>query len=128
MVSIDEKQALPPHTSSDGTKSQRYVLVIHGGAGTMSKEKSTPEQRAHHKAGLAKALEAGYAVLKEGGEAMDAAVAAVSSMEGMCAGNNGRVRHTDYMFSDCPIFNAGKGAVFNVEGKVCLHPADRLSP
>ena len=35
-----------------------YVLVIHGGAGTMSKEGSTPEQRADYKAALAEALRA----------------------------------------------------------------------
>lgn len=48
----------------------------------MSKEGSTPEQRKTYKAALSRALEAGYTVLKEGGEAMDAAVAAVSAMEG----------------------------------------------
>ena len=83
MVSSDEKQALLPRTSSDDAgKKSRYVLVIHGGAGTMSKEGASPEQRARYKAALSRALEAGYAVLKDGGEAMDAAVAAVSSMEG----------------------------------------------
>lgn len=48
----------------------------------MSKDRSTPELRARYKAALSHALEAGYTVLKDGGEAMDAAVAAVSSMEG----------------------------------------------
>ncbi|KAG1746098.1 nucleophile aminohydrolase [Suillus lakei] len=59
-----------------------YVLVIHGGAGTMIREGSTPEQRAMYRAALSRALKAGYEVLKSGGEAMDAAVAAVSVMEG----------------------------------------------
>ena len=59
-----------------------YVLVIHGGAGTMSREGSTPEKRATYRAALSRALKAGYDVLKNGGEAMDAAVAAVSVMEG----------------------------------------------
>lgn len=80
MASLDEKQVLLPRTGKD-TKA-RYVLVIHGGAGTMSKVGASPEQRAKYKAALRKALKAGYAVLKDGGEAMDAAVAAVSSMEG----------------------------------------------
>ena len=79
---MDEKQALLPRTSQGGES--KYVLVIHGGAGTMSKEKSTAEQRARYKAALRRALEAGYAVLRDGGEAMDATVAAVSSMEGEC--------------------------------------------
>ncbi|EKM54035.1 uncharacterized protein PHACADRAFT_257628 [Phanerochaete carnosa HHB-10118-sp] len=107
MVSASEKQALLPRTRKD--KKARYALVIHGGAGTMSKDGSTPEQRAKYKSALRRALEAGYAVLKEGGEAMDAAVAAVSSME------------------DCPLFNSGKGAVFNVEGKNELESSIMLS-
>ncbi|KAI0082020.1 asparaginase [Panus rudis PR-1116 ss-1] len=75
----------------------------------MSKDKSTPELRAKYKAALSKALQAGYDVLKEGGEAMDAAVAAVSVME------------------DCPLFNSGKGAVFNVAGKNELETSLMLS-
>ena len=48
----------------------------------MDKSRSTPELRARYKAALSRALLAGYAVLAAGGEAMDAAVAALSSMEG----------------------------------------------
>lgn len=79
--SLSEKQALLP-SKSRLKGSRRYVLVIHGGAGTMSKEGSTPEQRARYKAALSEALKAGYAVLEDGGEAMDATVAAVAAMEG----------------------------------------------
>lgn len=60
-----------------------YVLVIHGGAGTMSKEGSTPEQQARYKTTLRNALQAGYQVLRDGGEAMDAVVAAVTILEGI---------------------------------------------
>lgn len=48
----------------------------------MDKGRSTPELRVQYRAALGRALLAGYAVLSAGGEAMDAAVAAVSSMEG----------------------------------------------
>ena len=48
----------------------------------MSRQGATPEQRARYKTALSEALKAGYAVLEDGGEAMDAAVAAVASMEG----------------------------------------------
>ena len=79
-----------PHARADlynaetlKARGQKYTLVIHGGAGTMDKARSTPELRAQYKAALARALMAGYGVLRDGGEAMDAAVAAVSSMEGM---------------------------------------------
>lgn len=81
---MSEKSSLLPTTLSydPPTGKGNYVLVIHGGAGTMSRSRSTPEQRARYKAALTRALRAGYEVLQEGGEAMDAAVAAVSSMEG----------------------------------------------
>ena len=79
---FSEKSPLLEPFRVKGGSAQHYVLVIHGGAGTMSRDRSTPEQRANYKAALRKALQAGYAVLKEGGEAMDAAVAAVTVMEG----------------------------------------------
>jgi len=60
---------------------QKFVLVIHGGAGTISRATSTPERQALYKAALKAALEAGYVVLREKGEAMDAAVAAVTVLE-----------------------------------------------
>ncbi|KAJ3525586.1 hypothetical protein NM688_g8381 [Phlebia brevispora] len=104
--SLHEKQALLPGKAR--RENSRYVLVIHGGAGTMSKEGSTPEQRAKYKAALSEALKAGYAVLEDGGEAMDAAVAAVAAMEGKFA-------------------SRGKGAVFNVAGKNELETSIMLS-
>ncbi|KAI0633742.1 asparaginase [Trametes polyzona] len=103
-----EKTPLIPSRKARGNK-PKYTLVIHGGAGTMDKARSTPELRAQYKAALARALLAGHAVLSAGGEAMDAAVAAVSSME------------------DCPLFNAGKGAVFNIAGKNELETSIMLS-
>lgn len=122
---MNEKQALLPKASRP-SKSE-FVLVIHGGANTMARKGSTPEQRASYKAALTAALNAGYAVLAAGGEAMDAAVAAVSSMEGACfrpppRGN--QFTNHPLRLADCPLFNSAKGAVFNVEGKVCTH----LSP
>ncbi|KAI0700914.1 asparaginase [Cytidiella melzeri] len=107
MHMTDEKQALLGNLRP--SKTGQYVLVIHGGAGTMSRERSTPEQRAQYKAALSSALKLGHAVLQDGGEAMDAAVAAVASME------------------DCPLFNSGKGAVFNVAGKNELETSIMLS-
>jgi beta-aspartyl-peptidase (threonine type) len=77
----------------------RYVLVIHGGAGTILKKNMTPERETAYKQGLQKALDAGNAILAKGGSALDAVEAAVRIME------------------DNPLFNAGKGAVFTNEGK-----------
>jgi L-asparaginase / beta-aspartyl-peptidase len=64
-------------------KRGKYALVIHGGAGTMSRDKFTPEIEARYKHMLSAALRAGHDILSNGGEAMDAAVAAVSVMEGL---------------------------------------------
>jgi len=80
-MTIQEKLPLLPRRPRDR---QKFVLVVHGGAGTISRETSTPERQALYKAALKTALEAGYTILREGGEAMDAAVAAVTVLEGRC--------------------------------------------
>lgn len=74
------------------------VLVIHGGAGIILKQFMTREKEAAYRAGLTDSLKAGYAVLKDGGPALEAVQAAVLVME------------------DNPLFNAGKGAVYTHEG------------
>ncbi len=76
-----------------------YVLVIHGGAGTILKSKMTPEKEQAYKAALEQALKAGYAKIKEGKTSLDAVQAAINILE------------------DNPLFNAGKGAVFTHDGK-----------
>lgn len=76
-----------------------YALAIHGGAGTILKSTMTSEKEEAYKAGLKAALEAGEAVLRDGGSAVDAVTAAVCALE------------------DEPLFNAGRGAVFTTEGK-----------
>lgn len=73
-----------------------YALALHGGAGTITLGEA---DEAPYHAALADALEAGRAVLHGGGTAMDAVVAAVVALE------------------DCPLFNAGRGAVFNAAGE-----------
>jgi len=80
--SVDEQSPSPKHCQRD-PKGQKHVLVIHGGAVYISRERSSPEQEARYHVALRVALQAGDAILSSGGEAMDAVVAAVSSMEGM---------------------------------------------
>lgn len=58
----------------------------------------TPPEEKELRAGLYEATRLGYAVLNTGGTAQDAVEAAVRSLE------------------DNPLFNAGKGAVFNIDG------------
>ena len=77
---------------------QKISIAIHGGAGTILKEDMTPELEDAHRMGLSQALGAGYAVLENGGTALNAVKAAVVILE------------------DNPLFNAGKGAVFTKKG------------
>lgn len=75
-----------------------WTLLVHGGAGSMTRGKLPAEQDTGARAGLANALDAGSAVLANGGSAMDAVCAAVMALE------------------DDAHFNAGHGAVFTYEG------------
>jgi len=77
----------------------KYVMVIHGGAGTILKSQMTPEREVAYKTKLTEALNAGYQLLKAGKPSLDAVEAAVRILE------------------DSPLFNAGKGAVFTHDGK-----------
>ncbi|CCA71649.1 related to asparaginase 2 [Serendipita indica DSM 11827] len=95
---LDMSEKVPLLSKPSKVKHKR-CLVIHGGAGIFDKSRSTPEQREIYKSALRVALIAGHSVLVAGGSSVDAAVAAVASME------------------DCPLFNCAKGAVFNVAGK-----------
>lgn len=77
----------------------RTALVIHGGAGVIERDALSDADEREIRAALEAALEAGHAVLARGGSAVDAVEAAVVSLE------------------EQPWFNAGKGAVFNADGR-----------
>src|SRR5260370_31562811 len=81
------------------------AIAIHGGAGVIDPAKMTPERAAPYRAGLAAALDAGYAILERGGSSVQAVTAAVRTME------------------DDPQFNAGRGAVLDHEGDAELDAA-----
>src|SRR5262249_22302494 len=60
----------------------KVVLVIHGGAGALSKEKMTPELEKQYRADLENALREGHKILRrEGGTCVDAVEAAVKVLE-----------------------------------------------
>jgi beta-aspartyl-peptidase (threonine type) len=75
-----------------------FSIVIHGGAGTILKEDMTPELESAYFNALQIALDAGYAVLEQGGTAVNAIKAAIVILE------------------DNVLFNAGRGAVFTKKG------------
>ena len=81
----------------------KFTLVIHGGAGTILREDMTPELELAYLKGLKDALSAGFAVLEEGGTAVNSVKAAVVMLE------------------DNILFNAGRGSVFTNLG---LHEMD----
>lgn len=74
------------------------AIAIHGGAGTIIKENMSAEKEATIRSKLELALKAGYQILNNGGEALDAVTAAITTLE------------------DSPLFNAGKGAVYTYAG------------
>lgn len=88
-------------TTPQGESGNGIMLVIHAGAGGRRADAS-PERTARVENDLARALDAGYAVLDRGGSAEDAVVAAIHVME------------------DAVEFNAGHGAALTSEGKVSM--------
>jgi beta-aspartyl-peptidase (threonine type) len=78
---------------------KRYVMVIHGGAGTIERTSMRPDREKEYKEILTTALKAGYSMLQQGSDALSA------------------VEKTINVLEDSPLFNAGKGAVFTHEGK-----------
>lgn len=75
-----------------------FTIVLHGGAGTILKEDMTPALEQAYCDGLQQALDLGYAVLEQGGTAVNAVKAALVILE------------------DNVLFNAGRGAVFTKKG------------
>jgi beta-aspartyl-peptidase (threonine type) len=75
-----------------------FGLVVHGGAGTITKSSMTPEIEKQFRDTLTKAILTGYNILKNHGTSLDAVEAVIRILE------------------DSPIFNAGKGAVFTHDG------------
>jgi beta-aspartyl-peptidase (threonine type) len=75
-----------------------FGLAIHGGAGTLPRAEMMGEIEMQYRAGLAQSLAVGFAVLESGGTSLDAVTRAVVVLE------------------DNPLFNAGKGSVFTLEG------------
>jgi len=76
-----------------------FGMAIHGGAGTLPRADMSAEAERRYRSGLQEAIDAGFAVLQGGGTSMDAVTRALVLLE------------------DNPLFNAGKGAVFTLDGR-----------
>jgi beta-aspartyl-peptidase (threonine type) len=84
---------------SNASAASKLAIVIHGGAGTITKASMTDEKEAAIRATLKSSVQAGYRALLDGASSTDAVTAAINVME------------------NSPLFNAGLGAVFNAAGK-----------
>lgn len=78
---------------------ERFAIALHGGAGTLPRRAMSAPLRRRYERALERALQAGAAVLARGGSSLDAVCAAVVQLE------------------DSPLFNAGRGAVYNADGR-----------
>ena len=76
-----------------------YSIALHGGAGVIEPHMLTSEKEVAYKKALEEALRIGKKILVNGGSSLEAVTQTVMSLE------------------DCPLFNAGRGAVFNSDGK-----------
>ncbi|MGB9096941.1 isoaspartyl peptidase/L-asparaginase [Erwinia sp.] len=76
----------------------RAVIAIHGGAGAIARASMSTEKEQHYIQALSGIVASGQAVLAGGGSALEAVTEAVRLLE------------------ECPLFNAGKGAVFTHQG------------
>lgn len=95
--------ALPAKVSAQGASAAEnapIAIAIHGGAGTISRERLSADREKSIREALSRAVRAGHKVLEQGGAAVEAVTAAITVME------------------DAPHFNAGRGAVLTSEQKI----------
>ncbi len=91
-------QTASSHATLPSPTKRAWALVLHGGAGAITRPSMTPESEAAYRAGITEALTAAADVLSRGGSSLDAVEAAIKLLE------------------DNPLFNAGRGAVFAADG------------
>uniref|UniRef100_UPI0025B88B0E isoaspartyl peptidase/L-asparaginase n=1 Tax=Ignavibacterium sp. TaxID=2651167 RepID=UPI0025B88B0E len=84
--------------ASGQTKSGKYTIVVHGGAGGFPENAPDSTKQAYLNS-LSEALTIGKNILANGGSSLDAVEKVINYLE------------------DNPLFNAGRGGVFTSEGK-----------
>jgi len=98
-AAVAQRSSFPETKQLQSPQNPRLGFIIHGGAGVIAKGSMTPEKEKQFRAKLEEAVLAGYRVLQAGRSSLDAVETAIKILE------------------DSPLFNAGKGAVFNHDGK-----------
>ena len=89
-------------TAVKDNRKPTFGIVIHGGAGTILKEKMSTEMEQAYREKLAEAVATGHAILKAGGTSQDA------------------VEQTIHVMENSPLFNSGKGAVLTAGESIAL--------
>ena len=79
-------------------KPAKFGIALHGGAGVIRKENMSDSLQKMYELKLEEAIRVGHEILASGGKAEEA------------------VMHTINILEDSPLFNSGKGAVFNADG------------
>jgi beta-aspartyl-peptidase (threonine type) len=105
LAAASDRSAATPATAARETAARGeangvvrdVVFAIHGGAGNITRQNTPPDLEAQYRTALTEALRRGHEVIRDGGDAVDAAQAAIVFLE------------------DSPLFNAGKGAVFTTD-------------
>jgi len=99
MSAVADEPAKPLKAVAKTEKPQvEYAIAIHGGAG-VEPDKLSKEERQRHREALTRAIHVGRDILARGGTALDA------------------VEQTIRVLEDEPLYNAGRGAVFNNVGQ-----------
>ena len=98
-------EAKPDSAARAAAPRPRFMLVVHGGAGTIERRSMSAAMDSAYRASMTRAIRAGYDVLNGGGASLDAVVAVVRVLE------------------DDSLFNAGKGAVLTNAGVAELDAA-----
>lgn len=89
-------------SAQDPIRPARAVVVIHGGAGSITRDNMSVEREEAYREKIGEALRAGQEVVRNGGSSLDAVIAAITILE------------------ESPLFNAGRGAVLTSAGTVEL--------
>lgn len=97
ILSVSIWSCAPKQTETTKPTAKEWAIALHGGAGYYPKDAPAEEQQKYREA-LDEALKIGEDILSSGGSAMDAVEQTIRYME------------------DNELFNAGRGAVFTIEG------------